>query len=64
MRGSGALEFGSRDARGRPVFFFFFFKPSPQDELAAFIARVNPGAQLTAVQMETVIEEVREREAK
>lgn len=33
---------------------------NPQDELAAFIARVNPGVQLTAVQMDTVIEEVRE----
>ena len=33
------------------------FLPPPQDELATFIARVNPGVQLTQAQMDTVLEE-------
>ena len=36
------------------------FSLSPQDELAAFIARVNPSVRLTQEQMESVIEEVGE----
>ena len=31
--------------------------PPPQDELATFITRVNPGVQLTQAQMDTVLEE-------
>ena len=42
----------ARDAF-RPSLLFF----PPQDELATFITRVNPGVQLTQAQMDTVLEE-------